>query len=105
MTNKTKSEPIIITPGIAGYFSVKTAGNDGSFRDWNAVGKSLDDQHDPLYEARETHMNKGCCYKHSGTEVLTEEESAWRNLHPFDLLCHDRKAGSTDTGSEDNDWG
>ena len=49
-------------------------------------------------------MNERCCYKHSGTEVLAEEESAGRDLHPFDLLCHDRKSGSTDTGDEDDDW-
>lgn len=48
-------------------------------------------------------MDKSRCYKHTGTEVLTEEESAWRDLHPFDLLCYDRKAGSSDTGNEDND--
>lgn len=51
-----------------------------------------------------TYMNERCCYKNTGTEVLTEEESTRRNLHPFDLLCHDRKAGSADTGSKDDDW-
>jgi hypothetical protein len=39
-----KSEPIMMTPGRAGYLSVNRSGRHGSLRDWKAVGRSYASQ-------------------------------------------------------------
>lgn len=49
-------------------------------------------------------MHECCCYKHSCTEVLTEEEHGRGNLHPFYLLGHNGEASSAYGGEEDNDY-
>jgi uncharacterized membrane protein len=40
MTNRENKDAIMMTPGIAGYWTVKRSGRHGSFSDWKAVGMS-----------------------------------------------------------------
>jgi hypothetical protein len=48
-------------------------------------------------------MYKSCSNQDTSTKVLGEEEKRRRDLHPLHLLCHNRKAGTEYTSSEDND--
>lgn len=40
-----------------------------------------------------SHMNKGCCYKNTCTEVFTGKKDLGGNLEPFDFFgCHGEAA-------------
>lgn len=39
-------------------------------------------------------MDKGGGNQDTSTEVFAKEEGLWRNLHPGELLCYHREAGS-----------
>jgi len=49
-------------------------------------------------------MDESCSYKHPCTEVLAEEESVRRNLHPLDLLSNDGESGAADTGKKHKNY-
>lgn len=49
-------------------------------------------------------MHESCCDQYTCTEMLAKEEQLWGNLHPFDLLCYDRKSSSKNGCEEDNDY-
>lgn len=48
-------------------------------------------------------MDKGGSNQDTGTEMLAEEEDGGGNLHPLDLLSHDRETTASNTSEEDND--
>jgi hypothetical protein len=93
-----KSDPIMITPGRAGYFSVKRSGRHGSLREAKAVGRSCvcqflcikkDDNHG-------TYMDEGSGDEDTSTKMFAEEENLRGDLHPSDLFRYDWKSTTTD---------
>jgi hypothetical protein len=94
----------MMTPGIAGYLSVKSSGKHGSLRAENAVGRSWSGQlWQNLDVIQRTYMNKSSSNKYTSTEVFAEEKDLGRYLQRFDFLGYNWKATTQDTGRKHND--
>lgn len=52
----------------------------------------------------QTYVDKGRGYEHTGTKVLARKEGSWGNLHPLDLLGHDRKPSAEAREAHYQDW-
>lgn len=50
-------------------------------------------------------MDESSSNKHTGTEVLAEEEDLWWDFHPLDFFRNDWESAATNGSKEDDDYG
>ncbi len=106
MMNRQNMEPIMMTPGMAGYLSVNRSGRHGSSRLPNAVGSSYHSVSALISSPKcnhSTYMHECRSNQDTSAKVLADEKRFGRDLDPFHLLCDDREASTKERSRQNHD--